>query len=55
MHRTAAHLDINAEFQYVPHCMFVVLTSPYSHTNEIHLLKESTTVDLGKLEDIYQV
>lgn len=55
LHTTAAYLELSAEFQYVPHCMFVVLTNAYSERNEIHLLKENTSVDLGKLEDTYSV
>ena len=55
LHTTAAYLELSAEFQYVPYCMFVVLTNAYSERNEIHLLKENTSVDLGKLEDIYSV
>ena len=55
LHITADFLEIAAESQYVPHCMFVVLTNPFFEQNEIHLLKESTSVDLGKLEDIYHV
>lgn len=55
LHLTAARLEIAAEFQYIPHCMFMVLTDPYCGQNQIHLLKESTSVDLGRLEDVYQV
>ncbi|KAJ9657432.1 pheromone-regulated protein prm10 [Neophaeococcomyces mojaviensis] len=55
LHITAAKLKISAEFQYVPHCMLIVLTNPHSQINEFHLVKESTTIDLGKLEDVYQV
>lgn len=55
LHLTAARLGIMAEFQYVPHCMFMILTDPYREQSQIHLLKESTSVDLGRLEDVYQV
>lgn len=55
LHTTAVRLQVTAEFQYVPHCMFVVLTDPHREQNQTHLLKESTSVNLGKLEDMYQV
>lgn len=55
LHITASYLDISAEFQYVPHCLIVVLNHPYHERSEVHLLKESTSVDLGKLEDVYEV
>ena len=52
---TAVKLDITAEFQYVPHCMFIVLMTPFSAQNEVHLLKESTNIDLGRVNDVYQI
>jgi len=52
---TAAYVKLGAEVQYVPHCMFVVLTNACSERNEIHLLKENTNVDLPRLEGIYSV
>lgn len=55
LHVTAVFLGITAEFQHVPNCMLVVLTNPGSASNEVHLLKESTSVDLGKLEDVFQI
>lgn len=55
LHITAAYLKITAEFQYIPHCMLIVLTNPSHGRNEIHLLKESTSVDLGKVEDVYRI
>ncbi|KAK5103310.1 pheromone-regulated protein prm10 [Lithohypha guttulata] len=55
LHITALHLGIAAEFQYIPRCMLIILTHPYYDRSEVHLLKESTGFDLGKLEDVYQV
>lgn len=55
LHTTATFLKISAEFQQIPHCMLVAMDHPALTANHVHIVKESSSVDLGKLEDVYHV
>ncbi|KAI1984190.1 hypothetical protein LOZ53_005571 [Ophidiomyces ophidiicola] len=55
MHTTARALELDAQFLYLPGCMFVSFSNVTTHTTELKLLRYPQGVDLGRLADVHQV
>lgn len=52
---TARVLEIDAQFLYLPGCMFVSFGDATTHTSELKLLRYSQGVDLGRLGEVHQI
>lgn len=52
---TARVLEIDAQFLYLPGCMFVSFGDAATHTTELRLLRHGQGVDLGKLLDVHEI
>ena len=52
---TARVLEIDAQFLYLPGCMFVSFGDATTHTTDLRLLRYPQGVDLGKLKDVHEI
>lgn len=52
---TARVLEIDAQFLYLPGCMFVSFGDATTHTTDLRLLRHPQGVDLGKLKDVHEI
>ncbi|KAL1953370.1 hypothetical protein VTO42DRAFT_2969 [Malbranchea cinnamomea] len=52
---TARVLEIDAQFLYVPGCMFVSFGDAATHTTDLRLLRYPQGVDLGKLKEVHEI
>ncbi|KMU82139.1 hypothetical protein CISG_09575 [Coccidioides immitis RMSCC 3703] len=52
---TARVLEIDAQFLYVPGCMFFSFGDSATHTTELKLLKYPPGLDLGRLADVHEI
>ncbi|WEW59131.1 hypothetical protein PRK78_004600 [Emydomyces testavorans] len=55
MRMTARVLEIDAQFLYLPGCMFVSFGDGNTHTTDLKLLKYPQGVDLGRLVDVHEI
>ncbi|EEP75334.1 conserved hypothetical protein [Uncinocarpus reesii 1704] len=55
MSTTAKVLQIDAQFLYMPDCMFFSFGDATTHTTELKLLKYPQGVDLGRLADVHEI
>ncbi|EFQ97629.1 pheromone-regulated membrane protein 10 [Nannizzia gypsea CBS 118893] len=52
---TSRVLELDAQFLYLPGCMFVSFNDTSTHTTSLKLQRCDQGVDLGKLQDVHQI
>ncbi|DAA75113.1 TPA_exp: DUF1212 domain membrane protein [Trichophyton benhamiae CBS 112371] len=52
---TSRVLELDAQFLYLPGCMFVSFNDSSTHTTSLKLQRCDQGVDLGKLQDVHQI
>ncbi|KAK2882401.1 hypothetical protein FQN49_000383 [Arthroderma sp. PD_2] len=52
---TSRVLELDAQFLYLPGCMFVSFNDSSTHTSSLKLQRCDQGVDLGKLQDVHQI
>ncbi|KAM5453474.1 hypothetical protein MaudCBS49596_002677 [Microsporum audouinii] len=52
---TSRVLELDAQFLYLPGCMFVSFNDSSTHTTSLKLQRCEQGVDLGKLQDVHQI
>lgn len=55
MSMSARVLGIEGQFLYLPGCMVISFVDSSTHTTEVHIVRTSQGVDLGKLRDVHHI
>ncbi|KAK2741125.1 hypothetical protein FQN57_005726 [Myotisia sp. PD_48] len=52
---TSRVLELDAQFLYLPGCMFISFNDSTTHTTELKMRRCEQGVDLGRLEDVHEI